>query len=154
MDKVPIWRHFHSIRARVTFVVFRNALESLLCKRIFSPDNETRTGNVPSISRSMPTFPALLFRAASVMVDIDGVDWQRGNESRRGERTGLQARRLSPDIDLRESTFFIALETSYLSLVVCMSVCEAETQFYILRQHSSTVTMELWIIQFLVKYCI
>lgn len=102
----------------------------------------------------MPTFPALLFRDASVMVDIDGVDWQRGNESRRGERTGLQARLLSPDIDLRESTFFMVVEMN-LIVLSCVYVCvrSRDTVLYpsatFIHSHHGIVVPSI-----LGKYCV
>lgn len=46
-------------------------------------------------------------RAASATAGIDGVEFERENGSSRGKRTGLQARPLSLDMDLRELTFFM-----------------------------------------------
>jgi hypothetical protein len=61
---------------------------------------------------------ALASRAASATAGNDGVDWDRENGSWRGERTGLQARPLSLDMDLRELTFFmIAGEISVWEMV-------------------------------------
>jgi hypothetical protein len=65
--------------------------------------------------------------ADSNTVGMDVVDFDREIESCRGERTGLQARPLSFDMDLSELTFFILLQEC---ICKARSSCEPPRIFY------------------------